>query len=370
MNQTHEALLLPSHKTYFTMNKKTLLGVAALGVLAIVCFLVFGNWRPGAAAIAAETQAADTTDKKAPAEETAKPAPAAVLDTVLYDAATRSMVNGDSTGKWPVKADYPLPGAILPMKRVLAYYGNLYSTRMGILGELPEQQMLEKLQGEVKRWQAADTTVEVVPALHYIAVTAQGAPGAAGKYRLRMPFKEIDKVLAMAAKINALVFIDIQVGLGTLQEEVPQLEKYLKMPHVHFGIDPEFSMKTGARPGSVIGSFDAADINYVTNYLAKLVKENNIPPKMLVVHRFTQGMVTNYKQIKIQPEVQIVMDMDGWGAKARKITTYKTFIHREPVQFTGFKLFYKNDFREPGSRIMTPEEVLSLKPKPVYIQYQ
>lgn len=372
MNQTHEAVVaLPSHKTYFTMNKKTWLWAAALGVVAIVCVFVFGNWRPGTAAIAAEsgTKATDTIDKNTAAEI---PAPAAslTLDTALYDATTKLMVNGDSSGKWPVKAEYPLPGAIFPMKRVLAYYGNLYSKQMGILGELPEQQMLEKLQGEVKRWQAADTAVEVVPALHYIAVTAQGSPGAAKKYRLRMPFKEIDKVLAMAAKINALVFIDIQVGLGSVQEEVPELEKYLKMPNVHFGIDPEFSMKTGARPGSVIGSFDAADINYVTNYLARLVKENNLPPKILVVHRFTQAMVTNYKNIKVQPEVQIVMDMDGWGAKARKITTYKTFIHREPVQFTGFKLFYKNDFREPGSRIMTPEEVLSLKPKPIYIQYQ
>jgi hypothetical protein len=142
------------------------------------------------------------------------------------------------------------------------------------------------------------------------------------------------------------------------------------MPNVHFGVDPEFSMKTGAKPGSVIGTFDAADINFVSNYLAKLVKENNLPPKILVVHRFTQGMVTNYKNIKLQPEVQIVMDMDGWGMQARKISTYKSFIYREPVQFTGFKLFYKNDFREPGSKIMTPEEVLKLKPQPVYIQYQ
>ena len=29
-------------------------------------------------------------------------------------------------------------------------------------------------------------------------------------------------------------------------------------------------------------------------------------------------MVTNYKEIKPLPEVQIVMDMDGWGEKAKK----------------------------------------------------
>lgn len=354
------------------MNKKTWLQASTLCLSTTLCASLFSNCQSTSAeATAVAQKSADTTEKGTPATVQA-PAPAATatLDTAWYNESMKIMTNGDSTGKWPVKGAYPLPGAILPMKRILAYYGNLYSKQMGILGELPEQQMLEKLQGEVKRWQAADTAVEVVPALHYIAVTAQGSPGAAGKYRLRMPFKELDKVIAMAAKINALVFIDIQVGLGTVQDEVPQFEQYFKMPNVHFGIDPEFSMKTGAKPGSVIGSFDAADINWVSNYLAKVVKDNNLPPKVLVVHRFTQAMVTNYKNIKIQPEVQIVMDMDGWGAKARKITTYRSFIHKEPVQFTGFKLFYKNDFREPGSRIMTPEEVLSLKPKPMYIQYQ
>ena len=232
---------------------------------------------------------------------------------------------------------------------------------MGILGELPRKQMLEKLQGEVKKWQAADSTLEVIPALHYIAITAQQSPGKGNNYRLRMPFHQIDSVLSMAREIDALVFLDIQVGLSTLQKELPEFEKYLKMPHVHFGIDPEFSMKGGQAPGKVVGTFDAADINYATEYLAKLVRENNLPPKILVIHRFTQAMVTNYKQIKLRPEVQIVMDMDGWGHQARKINTYKQFVYKEPVEFTGFKLFYKNDLREANSHVMTPEEDIKIE---------
>jgi hypothetical protein len=81
-------------------------------------------------------------------------------------------------------------------------------------------------------------------------------------------------------------------------------------------------------------------------------------------------MVTNYQNIKPLPEVQIVMDMDGWGPKAKKIGTYKQFIYREPVQFTGFKLFYKNDILEKGTTLFTPEELLKLNPRPIYIQYQ
>jgi hypothetical protein len=293
-----------------------------------------------------------------------------VLDTAAYDRGLIAMTNFDSSGKWPVKNAYPLAGALLPFKRIVAFYGNLYSKNMGVLGEYPRKEMLEKLKSEVSKWQAADSTIIVVPALHYIAVTAQGYPGKGNKYRLRMPFKQIDSVISMAKEINALVFIDIQVGHSTVEEEVPMFEPYLKMPNVHFGIDPEFSMKGGQKPGSAIGTFDAADINFTANYLAKLVKENNLPPKILIVHRFTQAMVTNYKQIKLRPEVQVVMDMDGWGHQARKINTYKQFIYKEPVQFTGFKLFYKNDLREANSHVMTPAEVLKLKPKPMYIQYQ
>src|SRR4030095_10361149 len=99
------------------------------------------------------------------------------------------------------------------------------------------------------------------------------------------------------------------------------------------------------------------------------VKDNNIPPKVLVIHRFTQGMVKNYKDIKAKPEVQIVMDMDGWGFPAKKINTYQHFIYREPVDYTGFKLFYKNDTKGNG-RLLTHAELLKLKPQPVYIQYQ
>jgi hypothetical protein len=363
----------PSPLKSIIMTQTALLRTGASILLGTATIYLFSMCKPGnangqAAALTGDSAVTAIAAKDTDVVKTA-PAPMA-LDTALYDAKMQWITNGDSSGKWPVKDVYPKAGAILPFKRIVAYYGNFYSTRMGILGELPEDQVIAKLQGEVKKWQAADTSIEVIPAIHYIAITAQGSPGSGGKYRLRMPFTQIDRAIKMAAKIDALVFLDIQVALSTLQAEVPELEKYLKMPNVHFGIDPEFSMKTGKKPGSVIGTMDADDINYVSGYLAKLVNEHNLPPKILVVHRFTQAMVKDYKNIKLRPEVQIVMDMDGWGHQARKINTYKQFIYKEPVQFTGFKLFYKNDLKEANSHVMTPAEVLKLKPQPIYIQYQ
>ncbi|WPV01305.1 hypothetical protein SNE26_05930 [Mucilaginibacter sp. cycad4] len=298
-------------------------------------------------------------------------AKSSLLDTLKYDSLMKKLANGDKSGRWPVKTkEYPLPGAILPFNRIVAFYGNIYSKNMGVLGQYPRKTMLNKLKEEVKNWEKADTATNVVPALHYICVTAQADAGRKGLHNLRMPFSQIDTILNWAKSINALVFLDIQVGFSTVQTELPLLEKYMKMPNVHLGIDPEFSMKEGSVPGKRIGTFDADDINYVTGYLAKLVKKNDLPPKIFVVHRFTRPMVTNYKNIKLRPEVQVVMDMDGWGGPELKKGTYKYFISEEPVQFTGFKLFYKNDIKNVPHRMLTPKEVLSLKPAPVYIQYQ
>ncbi len=271
---------------------------------------------------------------------------------------------------WPVKTVYPNVGAILPFKRVVAYYGNFYSKRMGVLGEYPTDQMLSMLASTTNMWTAADPNTPAVPAIHYIAVVAQASAGKEGKYILRMPDDQINHALDLANQINGLVFLDVQVGLSTLQHELPQLEKYLKMPQVHLGIDPEFSMKNGERPGTVIGTFDAEDINYAAEYLARLVRDNHLPPKILVVHRFTQAMVTNYKNIQPLPEVQVVIDMDGFGSKDLKKGTYTSVIYPEPVQFTGVKLFYKNDIKPPSTGLFTPEEVLQFTPAPIYIQYQ
>ncbi|WP_236026329.1 hypothetical protein [Geomonas azotofigens] len=271
---------------------------------------------------------------------------------------------------WPVKYPAPLPGSILPQKRIVAYYGNPLSKRMGALGEYQKDDMLQRLKREAAKWQAADPSHPVQPALHLIAVVAQGEPGKAGLYRMVMPDKIINDVYSWARSINAIMFIDIQTGHDNIRNVLPRFEWILKNPDVHLGIDPEFNLiKSGKKPGTKIGTYDAADINYASNYLKDLVKKYNLPPKVFIVHRFTRNGVTNAKNIQLRPEVQIVMNMDGWGAPWLKRDSYKDYVVAEPVEFTGFKLFYHNDTKK-GDPLLTPKEVLMLNPKPLYIQYQ
>lgn len=294
-----------------------------------------------------------------------------VLDTLIYNKLYSYLTLRSDSVYWASPEVLPLPGAILPFKRIIAYYGNLYSKGMGVLGALPEDDMLSHLQQETQKWKDADSLIPPIPALHYIAVTAQRDPGRDGKYRLRMPGKEIEKILDMAKTIDALVFLDIQVGHSRVQDELPLLKSYLSLPNVHLGIDPEYSMKDGSVPGDRVGTMDAEDINFTADWLAQIVRDFQIPPKILIVHRFKRSMITGYQEIKLHPEVQLVVNMDGFGSRSKKLTTYRQCITTEPIQFAGFKLFYKNDALDPAKPyVMQPDEILKLYPKPIYIQYQ
>jgi hypothetical protein len=123
-------------------------------------------------------------------------------------------------------------------------------------------------------------------------------------------------------------------------------------------------MQRGGIPGRRVGTLDAAQVNEAVQLLTTIVDQQNIPPKVLVVHRFTRGMLTNHPEINLDQRVQVVMNMDGFGPPRIKEDAYESYIALEPVQFTGFKLFYKKD-----RPMMPPERVLGLTPKPVYIQY-
>ncbi len=270
---------------------------------------------------------------------------------------------------WPVPTPYPDAGALLPFERVVAYYGNFYSKQMGILGQYPPAQVIARLKAVTAQWDQADPTTPAVPALDYIAVSAQASPGPDGLYRMRMPADQIQKAIGMAGPVHGLLFLDVQPGWSSLQSELPPLVEYMKLPNVELALDPEFALIRGKHPGVWRGTLNAAAINYAARWLAQIVDRNHLPPKILVVHRFTQRMVSDYRAIRPLPQVEIVMDMDGFGSPYLKTAAYRSFIASEPVQFTGFKLFYFNDVKY-GRRLMTPKQVLALSPRPIFIVYQ
>jgi hypothetical protein len=212
----------------------------------------------------------------------------------------------------------------------------------------------------------ADPETPVAPALELVAIVAQASPGTKGLYRMRMADTLIRRVIGWAESRKYLVILDIQAGFSTMDEELPYLLRYLEHPNVHLALDPEFSMRaSGKKPGTVIGSIDAAEANRVIQIVDSLVREKNLPPKFMLIHRFTRNMVRNSSQIAATPRVQVVMDMDGFGGKRLKRDSWYAYIRQFPVQYTGIKLFYKND-----KPLFQPFEIVRFRPAPLFVMYQ
>jgi hypothetical protein len=313
------------------------------------------------------------TAAEAPAEEPAVVADAAAGERADEEPDETEVEVRESEPRAPPKRVEPSvpvhPNALLPRERIVAFYGNPASSRMGILGELPPDAMLQRLDREVAAWRSADPATPVRPALQIIAVMATGDPGTDSLFRLRMPDWRIAQVEEWAASRNALLFLDVQPGRSSVRSEVPELAEWLSQPNVHLALDPEWSMPPGGVPGKRIGSMTADDINFAVDFLADLVERHDLPPKILVVHRFTQDMIRDAHRIRVDPRVQVVINMDGWGPPSQKVVAYRDIVAPEAEQFTGFKLFFHND-RRGGSRMLTPVEILELDPAPIYIQYQ
>lgn len=332
---------------------------------------------PDSTAAAARTPAADSTSgdsamRAAPAADSASAdtAKRATAKHALKKSRAGKRSSGDSASDSTVVRNFPtpptpLPGSVLPGCRIVAYYGNPLSKRMGILGELPTPQMLAKLESEAHAFERADTATPVVRALEIITPVAQGSPGPKGLWRMRMADTLIENMAKLAESKGYLLFLDVQVGKSTVAAELEPLIPYLKRPYVHLALDPEFSMKGKEPPGKKIGTMDATDVNVAITLLEKLVDDNHLPPKVLVVHRFTQPMLTNHDKIARDPRVQVVVDMDGFGPPELKLGSYRAYVYKRPVQYFGIKLFYKND--KPR---FTASDVMQLMPIPQYVQFQ
>ena len=256
-------------------------------------------------------------------------------------------------------------GSLFPDNRVLLYYGFPGNPNMGILGEYEPAKVLELLQEEAARYQAADPGRNVKIGFEMIASVAQGDAGQEGKYIADASRAQLDEYTQFTADNDMLLFFDVQMGFREPYEDYSGLEEWLLNPHVHLGIDPEFHMREGELPGQHIGQVTAEEVTEAQNWLAKLAADNNLPAKTLIVHQFHHSMIENKDQIAPVAGVDLVIDMDGWGPPDMKRETYQVVITQEPIEYHGVKHFYQQD--DP---LMTPEEIVALDPTPDLVIFQ
>ena len=259
-----------------------------------------------------------------------------------------------------------LPGGglkIFPRDRVVAFYGDPRDPQLGVLGIGSPDRAVRRLARQARAYRRPGRPV--LPALELITTLAIDEPGESGDYVLHEKASTIRRYLQAARAHDTLLILDIQPGYGSFIEEARRLEPFLRLPDVSLALDPEWSLTPPQLPGQEIGSTDAATINGVSDYLSRIVRRFRLPQKLLVVHRFTDQMVESEDQLGSDRGVALVLNVDGFGARANKISKYKELSRNRKRAFNGFKLFYEQD-----SNIMKPEEVLRLRPQPDFVVYQ
>jgi hypothetical protein len=257
-----------------------------------------------------------------------------------------------------------LPGGgrrIFPDRRVVAFYGAPQAAELGVLGIGDPDDVAKKLERQARPY--ATPGRPVLPAFELIAVVAANAPGEGDLYRTRQGARIINRYLAAARRAGAILLLDIQPGRSDFLTEAKALERWLVEPDVSLALDPEWRMEPEEIPGDTIGSVDAEEVNEVSAYLSELVRERNLPEKMLAIHRFTEDMVERQELLEKPQGVVMTLNVDGFGTKAQKIDKYRDLV---PRRFrAGFKLFYSED-----TGLMSPREVLALKPQPDLVIYE
>jgi hypothetical protein len=256
-------------------------------------------------------------------------------------------------------------GELLPGYRVVAYYGNPRTAALGVLGGRDRATVLAELRDQAARFAAADPGRPVLPAFDVIAAMAQRDPGNDGRYRSQLSATILDDWAGFAAREGVLLILDVQPGRSSCRVEIERLRPWLRLPHVHLALDPEWAVGKDGVPGIEVGHLAASEIGDAQDALAALVESDSLPPKLLVVHQFERSTIPDREDLTQVPGVQLVIDVDGHGTPGRKTEAYRTLVREEPVGFAGIMLFYKQD--DP---LMTADQVLALAPPPDFVAYQ
>lgn len=251
---------------------------------------------------------------------------------------------------------------LFPEHRVVAFYGGPQHDELGELGIGTPDQAGKKLLKQMRAYRRGGRTL--LPAMELIGVVASNSPEPDNSYSYKQTHRTVKTFLAAARKIKALLILDIQPGHADFLKLTKYFSRFLREPDVGLALDPEWATP-GAVPGQVIGSMDATKVNQISRYLSRIVRKYKLPEKMLIVHQFTESMIQNKHKLRKYPGVALVLNVDGFGDQPNKISKYNEFTRPRTGFRNGYKLFYKED-----TNLMTPAQVLKLRPRPDLVIYE
>lgn len=286
------------------------------------------------------------------------------IDTGQHEVCVDAVVSG-SSDKVEIGCDsIVLRGNLWDDTIIVAHYGTGSTHRMGIAGEGSATEAAARVAAEAKRW-SDELGINAVPAFDYIATVAQPRPGEDGNYSLPTDRETAWKYLEAIREVGGYMILDFQPGRSHFLKDIQRFEEFLAEPDVGIALDAEWRMQGNGVPNKVIGRVYADEVNEVSEYLAEIVRENDLPQKIFMLHKFTDRMIIGEADLIPHPELAMVMHIDGFGHPNTKVGVYDR-IHPELPWRGGFKLFIDED-----TRVMTPTEVMErLGIAPVMITYQ
>ena len=258
----------------------------------------------------------------------------------------------------------PVPPATaepLPGNRIVAFYG---APQMGqtVLGMYEPRAAARKLAAQSRPYGALGDR-PVATEFDLVSVFATAGGGSDGLYRSRQSPEVIQIYLDQARAAGARLMLDIQPGRSSFTKEAAELAPWLAQPDVDLALDPEWNVGPRGVPGQTSGKVGPTQVNAVIRALSGIVRRNDLPPKLLVIHQFRRGMIRGKARIRPRRGVQVVLNFDGIGSPAAKAAGYAALA--SPTLFNGFSLFYQRD-----TPLMKPGAALALEPEPDFLLYQ
>jgi hypothetical protein len=248
---------------------------------------------------------------------------------------------------------------LFPRYRVVGFYG---MQNLDVLGAGPPDVVAQRLLKVARPY--ARPGRPIMPMFELIATIAHPFPTPSGLYRTHQEDAIVRSFLEAVRRIDGVLVLDVQPGRDDFLSSVRHWEPYLRQPDVGIALDPEFSMGPGQVPGRHLGRTDAAAINRASAYVAGIVRRQRLPQKLFIIHQFHDSMIRGKAGIAIRPGLAMTWNADGFGARSAKLEDYRSYT-RDRRFHPGLKLFYENDVD-----IMSPREVMRLKPPPRIVNYQ
>ncbi|WP_234357010.1 hypothetical protein [Streptomyces sp. NBRC 110028] len=297
------------------------------------------------------------------AEPARSPAPSEGRETSAAGSANRASPSPRPTKRRP---ELPRGGRDLSRYRLVGYCGLPGAAALGRLGTGDLNQRVKEIEKTARDY-AADR--EPLPVLELLATVTNSSAGPDGTYRTRVPEDTIRRFHTAARRHDAMLLLNIQPGRAAALDEVKALRKWLVEPDVGIALDPEWDMGPGETPGDTYGHTSGQELTDVARYLSGIVEEHDLPEKPLVFHQVAVSVVRDQSALRQQPGVVMIKSADGIGSPGMKRDTWRQLVKDQPEGLrTGFKLFYEEDAEV--SRLMTPKEVLALRPRPDYVMFE